>query len=84
MKISIKGSGREKHISLPNSLMFNQGTGWLAGTMGKKLAPEAVEGISPQAVKAILAELQRVKKRHGEWTLVEVESANGETVTITL
>lgn len=84
MKIQIEGGGRDFSIVLPDGLMFNRATLWLANSVGRKYAPEAMAGISPEAMEALFAELKRIKKKHGSWELVEVRSADGECVKITL
>lgn len=84
MKIQIKGGQRDFCIALPTGLIFNRFTLWLANSVGRKHAPEAMAGISPEAMEALFMELKRIKKKYGTWNLVEVQSADGERVKITL
>lgn len=84
MKIVIKGGGHNLKLLLPTGLIFSKGTVWLANHVGRRYAPEAMANIPPEALAALFAELRRIKKRHGSWELVEVESVGGEKVNIIL
>lgn len=84
MKVQIKESGREFTIFLPNGLIFNDVTLWIAGKAVRKHAPEALSGISPEAIERLFAELKRIQKKYGTWELVEIQSTNGEQIRITL
>ena len=84
MKIQIKGAGRNFRILLPDWLIFGRLTVWLANSAGRKYAGEAMEGIRPEAMKVLFAELRRIKKKYGSWELVEVCSADGERVKVEL
>lgn len=84
MKIEIKGGGHTMTLLFPTLLIFSRGTAWLANTVGRKYAAEEMKNIPPEALNALFAELRRIKKRHGRWELVDVESASGEKVKITL
>lgn len=82
MKIQVKSADHDFHLTLPNGLIFNRfvvGMMFRSGTVSAQL-----EKIPPEAAKAVLEELRRIRKKHGAWELVEVHSADGETVTITL
>lgn len=84
MRIEIKDGVRNLTLLLPTTLLFSSGTAWLANTVGRKYAAEEMKDIPPEALNALFAELRRIKKRHGSWELVDVESADGEKVKITL
>lgn len=84
MKIQVNDGEHKISILLPTNLIFSGGTAWLADHVGRKYAPEALENIPPEALNALFAEFRRIKHQYGRWTLVEVESAAGQTVKITL
>lgn len=81
MKVRITGGEKNLRIDIPDWLLFGRLTLWLAARVGGKYAPE---GISPEQMKILLEELRKVKKKHGSWVLVEVNSADGEQVKVEL
>lgn len=99
MKIQIKADGHNIKIPIPTGLIFSKPSVWLYLKLARKFSARASEyipgdieitadrlldKIPEEAVYALCAELMRVKRRHGSWTMVEVKSASGEEVTITL
>ena len=80
MKIQINNGDHEQAIHLPTRMLLNK----TVLRMAFKNRSTNLNGISSAAAEAVLAELQKVKERYGSWTLVEVESADGEQVKITL
>lgn len=84
MKIHIRNGQQEHSIHVPTTLLLNPVTAKLAGKTAQKYAGKAMEVLSPQAMGAIFAELKRIQKTHGSWVLVEVSSASGKEVTISL
>lgn len=84
MKIQIRNKEFGFVIPLPTNLIFSKGTVWLATGIGRKYAGDAIKDIPPEALDKLFGEFRRIKKRHGIWELVEVESASGERVKITL
>lgn len=84
MKIQVKADGRDINILLPTGLVFSKGTVWLANHVGRKYAEDAMKNISPQALDALFAEFRRIKKKHGSWELVDVQSSSDEQVKIIL
>jgi len=84
MKIMIKGGGHDMNLYFPNRLCFSKATVWLANRVGRKYAEDAMKNIPPEALDALFAELRRIKKQHGSWELVDVESSSGEMVKIIL
>ena len=84
MKIIVKTPEHDIRLGIPTALIFSQGSAWLANKLGRKYAPEAMMNIPPEAIPALCAELRRIKKKYGPYELVEVESASGEHVKITL
>ena len=47
-------------------------------------APEAMVEIPPEAIPKLCAELRRLKKKYGALELVELDTAGGDHVKITL
>ena len=84
MRIKVKGDGHNINIPLPTSLVFSKGTVWLANHFGRKYAGDAMRDIPPEALDKLFAEFRRIKRKHKHWVLVEVHSADGEDVEITL
>lgn len=84
MRIRIKGDGVDVNLVLPTGLLIGKTVIRIANTIGRRYATEALEGIPPETLERLCAELRRVKKKHGSWELVDVESASGEIVKIVL
>lgn len=99
MKIRITGEGHNILIPVPTRLIFSRLSVslWLkfvrkAVKENDKYLPDSVEektdalvfNLSDEAVYALCREILRIKHRYGEWTLVDVQSASGEKVLITL
>ncbi len=95
MKIIVTGNGQNINLNLPTNLILSPAIAWVAdkacGAISNeriaKVSGHAVETMSelPQdAVAKLFAELRRIKKKYGTWELVEVTSADGEYVKITL
>ena len=83
MRILVQGNGHNIRIALPTSLVFNRHI--LRFALGKtRVGGVKLNGLSRQHADALSAEIRRIKKDHGSWTLVEVQSADGERVTVTL
>lgn len=84
MKIQIREQDHNFTLVLPTRLIFNKISARIANHFARKYAPDAMAGISPEALEALCTELGRIKKKYGSWDLVEVDSADGEKVIITL
>lgn len=99
MRIQIKGEGHNINIPLPTALVFSRPSVWIWMKLVRKAmthcsqyipadtgtdADSFFAKIPDEAVYALCAELMRVKRKHGRWDLVEVESADGERVLIRL
>ena len=84
MKIQIRDKAHRFTLRLPTILLFGRFTAGLICRASYKYAPDAVADISPDALKALLAEMGRIRKKYGRWELVEVESADGTYIKITL
>ena len=84
MRIKVRSQDTNINIPLPTNLVFSKGTVWLANRFGRKYAGDAMRDIPPEALDRLFGEFRRIKRQYGHWTLVEVRSANGEEVEITL
>ena len=84
MKIRVREDDTNINLWLPTNLIFGKLTVKLVNTVGRKYAGESLEKIPPEALEKLFAQLRRIKKKHGSWELVEVESADGSIVRITL
>ena len=84
MRIQAKGEDYKVNLVLPTGLVFSKGMVWLANHVGRKYAGDAMKAIPPEALDKLFAELRRIKRKYGSWKLVEVESAEGEEVLISL
>ncbi len=99
MRIRVKGEGHNINIPIPTGLIFSKPSVWLYINLARKLSSRAsryvsenvevsvdeiLEKLPDEAIYAICGEIMRIKRKHGHWNLVEVKSADGEEVTITL
>lgn len=84
MKITVKGSERNINLHIPTGMVFNRGSARIANFFARKYAGEAMENIPSDAMEQILEELLHIKKKHGSWELVHIESASGEKISIIL
>ena len=83
MRIRVRSDGRNIRLALPTRLIFSKWLIKLGLRMGSRYSGQSQE-LPPEAVDALCAEIRRIKKKHGSWELVEVLSADGDTVQITL
>ena len=83
MKIQIREAERNFCLNLPTNLIFSRLVLRLA-LKHSSINSRKIDGLTADAADALSADIQRIKKRHGTWELVEVRSADGETVKITL
>lgn len=83
MKIQVKEAEKSFCLNLPTSLIFSRFVLRLA-LKHSSINGRKIDGLTAEAADALSAEIRRIKKRHGTWELVEVRSADGETVKITL
>lgn len=78
MKIQVKEAEKSFCLNLPTSLIFSRFVLRLA------MKHSSIDGLTAEAAEVLAAEIRRIKKLHGAWDLVEVYSADGEKVKITL
>lgn len=84
MRIKIKDEDTDLNLLLPTNLIFSKGTVWLANHFGRKYAGDAMKDIPPEALDRLFAEFRRIKRKHKHWVLVEVESSDGDAVSVEL
>lgn len=84
MRIRICSDETNLNLWLPTGLIFSKSVALLGGTVGKKYAGDAMKNLSAKDLDRLFAEFRRIKKKHGSWELVDIESADGEIVRITL
>ena len=79
MKIQIKEAGGHKFcLPIPTGSVFGHLT---AAFLPRVLKDEDITITRKQAYQ-FLKELRRYKKQHPDWILVDIQSANGDTVKI--
>ena len=79
MKIHIEPTnGKSIKISLPNFLALN---GITVGILSGKLKEYDIP-IHRQTLMAIVRDVRKYKRRHKDWNLLEVTSADGTYVSI--
>ena len=84
MKIHIRSAEANLKLWLPTNLIFSKPVALLGGTVGRKYAGDAMKDLSSKDLDRLFAEFRRIKKKYGAWDLVEVESAEGDIVRVTL
>lgn len=84
MKIHIKSKEQNLRIRIPTGLVFSPLGARFICRYGLQYAGDAMKDISPEALTALFAEFRRIKKKHGSWDLVDIESTDGELVKVTL
>ena len=81
MRIVVKSpEGPNLWLPLPSCLLLNR---FVAGFAPKYLKPQGIDITKEQAV-AFVKELNRYRRKHPEWVLVEVKSSDGDYVKIKL
>lgn len=99
MKIRINAGGKRVRIAIPTDLIFSKPSVWLYMKLARsttsfadRYIPDDVDvsvgsildNIPEEAAYALCNELRRLKRKHGSWQLLEVESADGSVVNIDL
>ncbi len=84
MKISVRSEGKRVFaLLLPNFLLFNSLTSSIVpGILSKYCPSNGKQAIDSQAARRLIKELGRIRKKHGRFTLVDVDCKNGDTVKI--
>lgn len=84
MKIRIKSEERNFFFAFPTKLLCSKMVVRIVNHFGRKYAAEQIAALPPEALDRLCAELRRIKDRHGSWELADIESADGETIQVTL
>lgn len=81
MRIIVEtASSKSIRLRIPTGLIINPLTAWIAA----KVTQENDVTLTYEQACALFAALKDFKRTHGEWKLVEIESANGDFVEITI
>lgn len=83
MKIRLSSGKHRFRIILPTRLLFSKGLLKLGIRIGKRYT-KVVPDIPPAAVDALCDEIRYIKRKHGSWELVHMESPDGSMVQIIL
>ena len=73
-------SERTVRIPIPTGLVLNR---FFAAVISSELKKKNVE-IPPARLYRLFREIRKYKRRHPEWTLVDVQRTDGEHVTVKL
>ena len=84
MKILIKSGAQNLRIRIPTCFAFSPLVARLGCHYGLRYAGDAMKDISPEALDSLFAEFRRIKRKHGSWELVNIESCNGDLVKVIL
>ena len=99
MKIRIKSAGRSFSVAVPTSLIFSKASVWLYLRLARKyysaaakyipensemMAEKLLDTMPDEKLFALCRELRRIKRKHGSWELVNVESSNADSVKVNL
>lgn len=84
MKIVIKAIEHNLSLWLPTRIIFSKSTAWIANSIGRRYATDAMKDLSPEALEMLFDVMRQIKNKHHTWELVSIESATGETVKIIL
>ena len=84
MRILLRRNNRGILLMLPTRLVFGRYGIRMACRLAGKYAPEAMRQVPVEALEAICLEIGRIRRKYGRWNLVEVITADGEYISITL
>lgn len=80
MKITIKHENNNLNLRFPSGLLLNGLTASAAGVMLKRKAHEL--NISGSQLRTLIRAVNKYRKKHKDWVLVEIQEQSGETVVI--
>lgn len=83
MKIRIRSEEQKFTIVLPTRMLFSKTILKFCLRIGKRYSVDMPD-FPPEMVDALCDEIRRIKKKHGAWELVNIQSADGESVQIIL
>lgn len=99
MRIRVKTGDKNISIPIPTGMIFSRASVWTGVQIAKIMCksrhshiPDHVkeqmdaffEKMPEKSLYILCDEFMRIKRKHGNWTLVEVDTVNGETIQITL
>ena len=84
MRILVKDDEHTIQLWLPTALIFSSLTAEIAAHSMRKYVKDPRVSLTSWQLRAIFAEMRRIKHSHGRWELVDVQSADGEKVKIIL
>ena len=84
MRIQVTSSENVVDIPIPTALIFNDLTALIGCSAIRKYSPPGVQNLSHRQISVLFAEFRRIKRKYGSWVLVDIQSADGQTVQITL
>ncbi len=83
MKISVRSEGKRVFaLLLPNFLCLTPDLVHRSRHTEQILPEQWKTAIDSQAARRLIKELGRIRKKHGRFTLVDVDCKNGDTVKI--
>lgn len=81
MKIDAKNEKRSFHFAFPNWLILNR----VSMRLARKVTKGEVEvRLSGKALRELRRTIKRLRKTRGDWSLIEVHSADGDEVRVRL
>lgn len=84
MRIRVNAKDRKINICLPTGLVFNRVTAIIAFRSMRKYAPVQQQKLTLEQLKVLFGVFRRIKDKYGSWTLVDVETPEGQMVKIIL
>lgn len=84
MRINVTDGERSICIPLPTSLIFSDLTAYIGTKAIEKYVPERARYFNDYQLKALFRAIRQIKRQRGSWVLVDVQSADGQTVKITI
>lgn len=84
MRILVKDDEHTIRLWLPTALIFSSLTAEIAAHCMRKYVKDPRVNLTSRQLRALFAEMRRIRHRHGSWELVDVQSADGEKVKIIL
>lgn len=80
MKITVKHENNNINLRFPSGLLLNGLTASAVGTMLKRKAREL--NISGSQLRTLIRAVNKYRRKHKDWVLVEIRENSGETVVI--
>ena len=84
MKIRIRSDNVRLTLPVPTDLVFSKAAVWIAFRIMNYYLNDSLPTLPSASMERLFAELQRTKHKYSRWTLVEVRTADGKEVTVTL